>query len=59
MNGLPQDAVLLLSVINSKLRDYYPDLKRLCEDLQIDEEVLTDKLKGIDYSYDEHRNQFV
>ena len=30
---LPNDPVMLLSVINLKLRDYYPTLDQLCEDL--------------------------
>ncbi|MCB7303393.1 DUF4250 domain-containing protein [Bariatricus massiliensis] len=58
-NELPNDPVLLLSVINTKLRDYYADLDALCDDLQIDRELLTEKLGSIDYEYEEKRNQFV
>lgn len=58
-NELPKDPVLLLSVINTKLRDYYADLDALCDDLQIDRELLTEKLGSIDYEYEEKRNQFV
>mgnify|MGYP002680663698 CR=1 FL=1 len=43
-NGLPKDPMLLLSVVNTKLRDYYHNL---------------DALKTIDYEYDENRHQFV
>lgn len=56
---IPQDPVMLLSFINLKLRDYYPDLKSLCDDLDIDEKELADKMAVIDYHYDEERNQFV
>ena len=57
--GLPGDPVILLSVINTKLRDYYPTLDALCEDMQIDRKELADKLDLIDYAYDAGRNQFV
>ena len=57
--NLPKDPVLLLSVVNTKLRDYYPSLDALCEDMGEDKQVLTDILKGIDYEYDESGNQFV
>ena len=36
MNELPKDPVMLLSVINTKLRDQYPSLDALCSDLGID-----------------------
>lgn len=59
MDTLPKDPVLLLSVLNTKLRDRYASLDALCEDLGADKEELTEKLKGIDYEYDESGNQFV
>ncbi|HJC42789.1 MAG TPA: DUF4250 domain-containing protein [Candidatus Mediterraneibacter gallistercoris] len=59
LTGLPGDPVILLSVINTKLRDYYPSLDALCDDMQIDRKELTDRLDMIDYTYDAGRNQFV
>ena len=59
LTGLPGDPVILLSVINTKLRDYYPSLDALCDDMQIDIQELSDKLDMIDYTYDAGRNQFV
>ena len=59
MTGLPKDPVLLLGVVNTKLRDYYSDLDALCEDIQAEKEKIVEQLKGIDYEYDESRNQFV
>ena len=56
---LPQDPVILLSFVNTKLRDCYPSLEELCDDLQADQERLSEKLAGIDYRYDPERNQFV
>ena len=59
MQELPNDPMLLLSVVNTKLRDFYPSLEAFCEDMCIDQEALIEKLKGIDYEYDESRRQFV
>ena len=56
---LPNDPVILLSVINTKLRDYYSSLDALCEDLNIDKEEITKKLSLIGYNYKPERNQFV
>lgn len=57
--GLPGDPVILLGVINTKLRDFYSSLDALCEDMEIDRDELTEKLSVIDYTYDPGRNQFV
>ena len=56
---LPRDPVMLLSVINTKLRDYYHSLDQLCEEMNLSQEELKEKLHGIDYEYDENRNQFI
>ena len=57
--NLPKDPMLLLSVVNTKLRDQYTSLDALCEDMQADREKMETKLKNIDYNYDENTNQFV
>ena len=59
MSDLPKDPMLLLSVVNTKLRDFYPDLDALCEDMGISGEELAARLSVIDYEYDAGRNQFV
>ena len=46
---LPKDPVMLLSVINTELRDKYPSLDALCEDREITKTSITDTLKVIDY----------
>lgn len=56
---LPKDPVMLLSFVNTQLRDSYSNLTDLCEAFDIKEQELTDKLLLIDYRYDEARNQFV
>ena len=57
--GLPRDPVMLLSVVNTKLRDYYSTLDVLCEDMQVDKQELIGKLEMIDHTYDAGSNQFV
>ena len=56
---LPEDPAMLLSVVNTMLRNRYASPDELCEDLQADREKLTEKLKSIDYVYDAGLNQFV
>lgn len=56
---LPNDPVILLGVVNTKLRDFYPSLDALCDDMEVDKDGLIQKLSVIGYSYNEDRNQFV
>lgn len=52
---IPQDPVMLLSFINMKLRDQYDSLDMLCEDLDISKQEIIEKLKRIDYIYDNEK----
>ena len=52
------DPVMLLSFINTKLRDEYSSLNLLCSDLDLDEEFLNSKLQNIGYEYIREMNQF-
>ncbi|MFR0799588.1 MAG: DUF4250 domain-containing protein [Suilimivivens sp.] len=56
---LPQDANMLLSIINMKLRDFYGSLDALCDDLDEDKEQIQKTLSGIGYTYDGEKNQFI
>ena len=55
----PQDPIILLSYVNTKLRDEYPSLDELCAALDADREALVQKLEGINYRYSLERNQFL
>ena len=55
---MPKDPVMLLSYINTQLRDFYPSLQELSS-LQVSEHDLRDRLAAIDYEYDAARNQFI
>ena len=57
LNGLPSDPMILLSVVNTKLRDFYPSLQALCDDMEISEAELKEKLAQIDYEYDGLKNE--
>jgi len=56
---IPSDPVMLLSYINLKLRDYYSSLEALCNDLDVSQSEIEEKLKSINYTYDKDQNQFV
>ena len=55
---LKMDQYILLSVINTKLRDQYTSLQSLCDDLGIDLVLLVKRLKEIGYVYDLENRQF-
>ncbi len=55
---LPSDPIILLSYLNTQLRDRYPSLLLLCEDLDADYEEICRKLEAIGYRYDADQNRF-
>lgn len=57
--NFPKDPVMLLSVINTYLRDHYSSLEELCLNTDISSKELTERLAAIDYHYDETQNQFI
>jgi len=52
------DPTMLLSIMNTKLRDQYASLDMLCDDLEITKEYILNKLKTIGYNYNDKTNQF-
>lgn len=57
--ALPKDTILLLSVINTKLRDCYSSLDALCDDLDEDKNDIITRLSAAGYEYNEDINQFI
>lgn len=57
--ALPNDPIMLLSAVNMKLRDAYPTLDALCDDLDEDKAALCQKLAAVGYEYDPAQNRFV
>ena len=56
---LPKDPFMLLSYVNTKLRDDYPSLDALCDDMGADKQALLDAMAGVGFRYDPDRNAFV
>ena len=59
MTKFPKDPVMLLSYINTQLRDYYPSMDELCKAFDVKKEEIDEKLDLIDYSYDAETNRYV
>ena len=57
--SLPKDPVMLLSVVNTKLRDFYPNLEELARAEDTTAEEIIETLKKINYIYDENQNRFL
>jgi len=55
---LPQDPMMLFSFINMKLRDEYPSLEELCEDMGLDQEQLKEQLLKAGFEYNAQANKF-
>ena len=55
---IPEDPVILLSFVNTKLRDEYPSLDELCASLGENRAKLERKLTASGYNYDPQGNQF-
>ena len=54
---LPKDPVMLLSVVNTELRDRYPSLEELAKAYGVTEQEITDQLALIKYEYQPETNQ--
>lgn len=59
MDNLPQDPYILLSYINTKLRDDYPSLDQLCDGLDVDRAELERKLNSAGFQYSKESNRFI
>ena len=56
---LPKDPYILLSYVNTKLRDEVADLDELRAVLDVDRSALEDTLRGVSARYDETSHQFI
>ena len=50
---IPRDPIILLSFVNLKLRDFYPNLDAFCAAECVDKDYILDKLEALDYEYNE------
>lgn len=58
MSSIPKDPVMLMSYLNTQLRDNYASLEELCRSLDLDQDEVEKKLAKIDYHYEAGSNQF-
>lgn len=56
--SIPNDPVILFSYLNTQLRDKYPSLDSLCEDMELSKEDILKKLAAVGFKYDEENNRF-
>ncbi|MBO4636223.1 MAG: DUF4250 domain-containing protein [Clostridiales bacterium] len=55
---LPKDPFMLLSFVNTKLRDEYPSLEEFAKAFGVDEETVKEKLSAAGFAYDQEGNRF-
>ncbi len=58
MTDYPKDPIMLMSWVNMKLRDFYPSLETMCEDLEIPLDELVKKLSAAGFEYNAQLNKF-
>ncbi|MBS6445189.1 MAG: DUF4250 domain-containing protein [Ruminococcus sp.] len=58
MSYLPKDPIMLLSYVNTKLRDECKSLDDFCNTYDYPKSELLEHLDTIGYSYDVQQNQF-
>lgn len=57
--NIPNDPMILLSFINTKLRDFYKSLDDFCEDTNCNKDEIVAKLNSIGYEYSADLNKFI
>lgn len=55
---LPNDPIMLMSYLNTQLRDNYPSFEDLCKSMDLDKDEIVAKLKTIRCAYCPDKNQF-
>ena len=56
--SLPQDPMMLFSVVNTKLRDEYANLDELCQDMNVNKQQIESKLAEAGFEYNAQQNKF-
>jgi hypothetical protein len=56
---MPKDPMILLSYVNTKLRDEFGNLDELCAAEEVSPDFIKEKLKSVGFIYDEEMNRFV
>jgi hypothetical protein len=56
---LPKDNFILLSFVNTKLRDEYATLSDFCDGENVEKDYICERLAIIGYVYDDDLNKFI
>ena len=59
MIKFPKDPAMLLSYVNTQLRDFYPSMEEFCKAMDVEKTEIDEKLARIDYEYDPVSNRYV
>ena len=57
--NIPNDPIMLMSFLNTQLRDNYSSLEDLVKSNSLDQKEIEEKLSKAGYHYDTEKNQFV
>ncbi|MDD6485125.1 MAG: DUF4250 domain-containing protein [Clostridiales bacterium] len=57
--NIPNDPVILMSFLNTHMRDYGENLHELCARLGLDEEKIKEKLGAAGFEYSTEHNRFL
>ena len=56
--SVPKDPILLLSFVNTKLRDEFKSLDDFCDEFSVEKKKKKKTLETVGYFYDENTNSF-
>lgn len=56
--AVPTNPIILLSYVNTKLRDEYQSLDEMCDEMDLNKNEIVLKLSEIGYEYNSSINQF-
>lgn len=59
MNKIPKDPYILISYLNTKMRDENINFNTLCIELNIDEKDIFEIILKTNYKYDRNVNRFI
>lgn len=57
--SIPNDPMILLSYINTQLRDFYHSFEELCKSMCVNADEIREKLSSIGYEYNAELNKFI
>ncbi len=59
IENMPKDPMMLLSFVNTSLRDKGINLEELCKSFGVDQKDIEEKLDKMGYTYNNELNRFI